>query len=184
MCFRVGRLHFFNWKSEDVPRESTSFETQCRKVVQILTSGNRPISSSMVCFYFLFVFLKHQKRRIVLWKSILVGLQRSIFGLPSSTLSQKMCFRVGRPQLFNWKSEDVPHENTSFEIKCRKVVQIWTFFCRKPRVSTQTPIGIEARNHHHHQREKERARESKTKKESERERERGEGEKGSQSLYT
>ena len=58
------------------------------------------------------------------------------------------------------------------------------FFCRKPSVSTQTPIGREARNHHHHQREKERARESKTKKESERERERGEGEKGSQSLYT
>ena len=122
--------------------------------------------------------------RIVLRKSILVGLQRSIFGLPSSTLSQKMCFRVGRPHFFNWKSEDGPHENTSFEIKCRKVVQIWIFFCRKPRVSTQTPIGREARNHHHHQREKERARESKTKKESKRERERGEGEKGSQSLYT
>ena len=64
--------------------------------------------------------------RITICISILVGLQRSIFGLPSYTLSQKMCFRVGRPQLFSWKSEDVPHENTSFVTKCRKVVQILT----------------------------------------------------------
>ena len=107
--------------------------------------------------------------RIAICISILVGLQRSIFGLPSSTLSQKMCFRVGRPHFFNWKSEVVPHESTSFETKCRKVVQILIFFCRKPRVSTQNPIGRDARNHHHHQREKERARQRKRAKESEKE---------------
>ena len=57
-------------------------------------------------------------------KSILVGLLRSIFALPSSTLSQKMCFRVGHPHFFNLKHEDVPRENATFETKCRKVVQI------------------------------------------------------------
>ena len=52
--------------------------------------------------------------------------KKSIFGLPSYTLSQKMCFRLGRPHFFNSKVEDVPRENTSFETKCWKVVQILT----------------------------------------------------------
>ena len=58
--------------------------------------------------------------------SIFMALQRSIFALPSYTLSQKMCFRVGRLHFFNRKVEDVPRENTSFETKCWKVVQILT----------------------------------------------------------
>ena len=74
-------------------------------------------------FSFFDVFQKKSKGRIALCISILVGLQRSIFGLPSYTLSQKMRFRVGLPHLFNLKSEDIPCENASFETKGRKVVQ-------------------------------------------------------------
>ena len=46
-------------------------------------------------------FLMLKKSRIAICISILVGLQRSIFGLPSYTLSQKMRFRVGRLHFFN-----------------------------------------------------------------------------------
>ena len=49
--------------------------------------------------------------------------KKSIFGLPSDTLSQKMRFRVGHPHVFYLKNEDVPCENASFETTCRKVVQ-------------------------------------------------------------
>ena len=71
-------------------------------------------------------FNKNQKVESPCVSRSLVGLRSELFALPSYTLSQKMCFRVGRPHFFNWKVEDVPRENTSFETKCWKVVQILT----------------------------------------------------------
>ena len=116
--FRVTPMAGMEWAIEiELPIDSWFFE------VPILCRGMRRLNRFS---HFLMFFKKKTKRRIAICISILVGLQRSIFGLPSYTLSQKMRFRVGRPQLFSWKSEDVPRENTSFETKCRKVVQILT----------------------------------------------------------